>query len=201
MSRNLLFSREQRFVGYMKLNSHNAINGQLGVIAALDRIRSGLLATWGSAKYAIAHSQLPQLTSIKETFKYLKLLYLQRSDPVLYELHMSKTWTHTLYCRTSETRTVLSAAKWSYWRNIRDGDDCVIQFEVLRIMADQLLNGDIYREVRALIRSIHILQATRISQNHDYQKYPSELPEPVLPDFVRTALKKHRAKYGKDSIF
>lgn len=114
---------------------------------------------------------------------------------------MSKMRTHTFYRRSSVTRCALSDIIRTYWRNLSNGDDHLIQFAVLRGMADTFLHDDILREVRELIRSLHILQATRISPKHNYQKYPRDLPKPVLPDFVQTALVKHRAQYGKDSIF
>jgi len=58
-----------------------------------------------------------------------------------------------------------------------------------------------YSEVQLVKRCLLFIQVSRISREHNYQKWSISAPKPVLPDYVRKAVERHRAQFGAQSIY
>jgi len=77
--------------------------------------------------------------------------------------------------------------------NYTDGALCMVQFE--DCLVDVLID-----ELQKVKRCLLFIKVSRISREHNYQKWSVSAPRPVLPDYIRKAVDRHRQGYGAQSI-
>lgn len=56
-------------------------------------------------------------------------------------------------------------------------------------------------EVQLVKRCLLFIQVSRVSREHKYQPWQTPVPKPVIPDYVRKAVERHREQFGAQSIY
>jgi hypothetical protein len=206
ISRNALYANEYGSTSYTKSRAH-AVHDLWSTIESLSR------TSWEFPKEyhaVISGSRLvksisrfaQEVRDAKTVLKTFNFLPERTGAAAVAELRNFKQITHRYY---TESRSVdvelMNLNKLYYQAHKWHG----LNYEQQRSKVKELIllssYSELPRSIAVLIRCITLMQAARISKKYNYQTWPKSAVRPILPDFVQEAVKKHRQKYGSQSIF
>jgi len=202
--RDLLFADEQRdrMQGW-KQNLNLVTNGWQQIVDGLlsDSWRNTPLRERINVPSLIemAIRQSMQTRTIKLDLKKLRILHTSYNMIAVEEAKARRQLTHARFRSNTAIRHSIVVFRNLYLNACRDGKPCYGRVVAISEIETKL-DSDLIHEMQLLERCIHFLQISRISRKYSYQKWSVSTPRPVLPDYVREAVERHRKEYGAQSI-
>jgi len=150
---------------------------------------------------ALFENMVRDTRRLKYEMKQLRLLHASHDDMLaIADVRAYREITHPKFRIQSEvSQKVVDLRKW-YLTQCRRGLDYTDRAFALA-KAEVFINDVVLEEVQKVVRCLQFIWISRVSREHNYQKWSISAPKPVLPEYVRKAVERHREQFGAQSIY
>jgi len=203
VGRNLLLADEHkdRMQGW-KQNINRVTSGWLNLSDILDRLPGERVARFINFPElsALFTAMVANTRQIKYAMKGLRILHSGYDTPAIADANACRQVTHRKYqTQAGITNMAMDLRKW-YLSQCRQGwnytDSAVWMMRFEDYVADVIIDG-----LQKVERCLFFIKVSRISREHNYQKWSVSAPRPVLPDYIKKAVETHREQSAAQSIY
>ena len=168
---------------------HNIENESLRVSLNLDKLSVRLL------------KMLLKTRDIKVKLKKLRILHTGHKIPAMAEAQELRNFLHLYHTGRTGVREALAVLRKIYQVAARKNKPYASEAHAMDRIAEDHVETELSRDIMLLGRCIFFIQVARVGRTHNYQRWSTSSPKPVLPDYVKKAVERHREKYGSQSIY
>jgi len=144
---------------------------------------------------------LVKIRLIKVELKKLRILRVSHDMKTIVEARKLHAFLHPYYAYRSGIEDNLFIIRSAYLNACRKNFPYVGKASTMVKLEHKHLSDDLTRDIRLLDRCLYFIQTSRVSREHHYQQWSASTPSPVLPDYVKKAVERHREKYGSQGIY
>jgi len=112
-----------------------------------------------------------------------------------------RNFLHLYHTGRTGVREALAVLRKIYQVAARKNKPYASEAHAMDRIAEDHVETELSRDIMLLGRCIFFIQVARVSRTHNYQRWSTSSPKPVLPDYVKKAVERHRGKYGSQSIY
>jgi len=204
IGRNTLLVDEQiaRMQGW-KQNINPISRGWERLIDQIDTIRGselGELIKADELRQWVLYMLL-QTRTIKVKLKQLRILYIGHDIRAIVEARHYHDFLHPYFSNKAGVRNSSTLLRKVYQHGIRKNLPCSDLGHSMDKIHRKYVVSDLSLYINMLDRCLYFIQTSRVSKQHRYQEWSADTPEPVLPNYVRKAVERHRKQYGSQSIY
>jgi len=139
--------------------------------------------------------------SIKVKLKKLRIVHTGHEIPALTEARDLHTFLHLYHTGRTGIREAVATLRKVYQVASRKNKPYAGEAYAMDRIEKGHIDTKLSRDIKLLDRCIFFIQISRVSRTHNYQRWSASSPKPVLPNYVRKAVERHREQYGSQSIY